>query len=111
MLQGHRNYKQTGRPFSDFPTEHIIVSSSQTNTVAQDVFLTLRNGRIRNMALSDRSHFLTSQVRDLGLAECRGISGNVNSSKLLISCSTVFIDISAQCGLLILPFLCHFEKV
>ena len=37
-------------------------------------FLTRRNGRIRNIALSDRSHFLTRQVPDLGHAECREIS-------------------------------------
>ena len=36
--------------------------------------------------------------------------GNVNFSKLLISCSTVLIDIFAQCRLLILPYICHFAK-
>ena len=38
------------------------------------LFLTRRNGRIKNIALSDRSHFLTRQVPDLGHAECREIS-------------------------------------
>ena len=36
--------------------------------------------------------------------------GNVNSSKLLISYSIMLIDIFAQCGLLILPYICHFAK-
>ena len=53
-------------------------------------FLTRRNGRIRNMALSDRSHFLTRQVPDLGLAECREISRQRKFLKItyFLQCST-----------------------